>query len=1132
MSETARVQGSHLLADYMRRGGRVRLDQAVTLLRQGLRETPTGTAWHATCLSNLMAALCLRWSAVGDPRDLADLVALGRTALAGSAGQQDLALLGQALVWSHARTGTPGELDEAIEVYGRAAAAPGPDSGRLPVLINRAAALMDRYQRNGRPADLAAAEAGLQRARKMPNIAPSTRAGLLTNLASVWKLRHEADGDHTALTETVALRREAVACLPTDSSERPQMLSVLALALMTAAGAGVPGTAVEGIDVCREGLALTSAGHPERGTLLHQLGALLRLAVEEGELGVAALDEAVEVARQAVDETSADHPFLPDRLQGLANLLHRYSLLVEEPGGLLDEAIDCLRRAVEGYAGRPGADGDRDRARVNLAVALRQRHIATQDLASLREAVALTRELMCSATVPARSHVTLSNASVVLQNWATATRDQDAARESVDAARAALRVSPDHPAVRANLLNTLANALVCVHESADGPAVNGSVGDRKKILGEAIALLDQAAALLPPDAPDFARTLSNLGAAWRREAELTGDRAAMEQAVAALGRAVAASDPWPDRRASYEASHAYALLQLYETTGDPGVLRAAVRGHRRAALTVEAPPLSRATEARAWGDNAAAGEGPAAALEAYRLAVRLLPRVAPRHLTRTDQQEQLARLSGLAARAAACAVDVGDARLAVRLLEQGRGTLLGHLFESRGELAELRTAHPAAADRLAALRDRMDRLTLGPDDTGPSDERHVLGTLWDEEVARIRALPGFAGFLALPSLDELLACADEGPVVLLYGGPRRGDALILRAAPNQGQDWYGLRGEVRHLPLPGLGEAVVERQAARFHEALGASRSPDGEQDAGPVLHEVLAWLWDSAVGPVLDALALPHSGPGPLPRVWWSPGGALSALPLHAAGHHGPPGSTALDRVISSYTPTLRALRHARLREAAARQRRVAGVETGAVLAVASGNAPGISALRGAEREVTALRELLPTRVLAGPEATFDSVCTALRCHAYVHFACHGVSDPADPSAGRLLVHDHAERPLTVRDISRLDLSAAQLAVLSACETSRADGRLADEAIHITSAFQVAGYPHVVGTLWPVHDLVARRMATAFYRELLGGPQTGSERTPDTGRAAEALHRAVCECRRRYPKNPSLWAAHVHAGA
>ncbi|MER7723089.1 CHAT domain-containing protein [Streptomyces sp. NPDC096323] len=62
------------------------------------------------------------------------------------------------------------------------------------------------------------------------------------------------------------------------------------------------------------------------------------------------------------------------------------------------------------------------------------------------------------------------------------------------------------------------------------------------------------------------------------------------------------------------------------------------------------------------------------------------------------------------------------------------------------------------------------------------------------------------------------------------------------------------------------------------------------------------------------EALADPHAthdGPGQ-PRVWWVPTGSLALLPVHAAGHRD--GSrTLLDRVISSYTPTVRSLNTAR---------------------------------------------------------------------------------------------------------------------------------------------------------------------------------------------------------------------------
>ena len=47
-------------------------------------------------------------------------------------------------------------------------------------------------------------------------------------------------------------------------------------------------------------------------------------------------------------------------------------------------------------------------------------------------------------------------------------------------------------------------------------------------------------------------------------------------------------------------------------------------------------------------------------------------------------------------------------------------------------------------------------------------------------------------------------------------------------------------------------------------------------------------------------------------PRVVWVPVGQLSLFPLHAAGYHDSKRTT-IDRVISTYIPTLRALGHAK---------------------------------------------------------------------------------------------------------------------------------------------------------------------------------------------------------------------------
>ncbi|NUP25211.1 MAG: CHAT domain-containing protein [Nocardia sp.] len=261
---------------------------------------------------------------------------------------------------------------------------------------------------------------------------------------------------------------------------------------------------------------------------------------------------------------------------------------------------------------------------------------------------------------------------------------------------------------------------------------------------------------------------------------------------------------------------------------------------------------------------------------------------------------------------------------------------------------------------------------------------------------------------------------------------------------------------------------------------------------------------------------------------------------------------------MVSSDTPSVAALRHAR--------RRTAGTDPGTArraLVVSMPTTPGIP---GRLHHVPAEAGMLTTRLpgvitLTEPEPepgaaappvaaavatigpdpaasttagadgglpTRDRVLRLLRECSIVHFACHGVSDTADPSRSRLLLHDHATAPFTVAALAPLDLGHARLAYLSACETATTGPELIDEAIHLASAFQLAGYPQVIGTLWTVDDETSTEIADRFYAALT--PSGGV--VPDTSRAAHALHDAVRTMRDIYRATPSLWAAHLHAGA
>ncbi len=112
---------------------------------------------------------------------------------------------------------------------------------------------------------------------------------------------------------------------------------------------------------------------------------------------------------------------------------------------------------------------------------------------------------------------------------------------------------------------------------------------------------------------------------------------------------------------------------------------------------------------------------------------------------------------------------------------------------------------------------------------------------------------------------------------------------------------------------------------------------------------------------------------------------------------------------------------------------------------------------------------------------------------------------------------------PLHVRDLWRPAGTTAALAVLSACDTVRGGAALPDEALTLGTAFQLAGFRHVIGALWAISDTLTVQLCEDLYAALAvpGGL--------DPERAASALHHAVRQVRAALPDLPELWAGYAH---
>jgi tetratricopeptide (TPR) repeat protein len=811
-------------------------------------------------------------------------------------------------------------------------------------------------------------------------------------------------------------------------------------------------------------------------TFLANLGVAMQTRFERtGHL--ADLDYAIELKEQAVAATPGHHPDLTTRLSNLGLALQaRYQFTGDLTA--LDRAIETGRQAV---AATPVDHPDRAMRLSNLGSAYFDRFERVEGTGDLDRTIELMERAVAAAPDDHPNLATfLANLGPAYMARGTRTSSVSDVDRAISTTQQALDHTPaDHPGRVRRTVN--------LGESyRQRFAQTGAVAD----LDRGIDLTRSALAAAPDDHPDRASYLANLTVAYHDRFRHTRSMSDMDSAIDAANRAVAATpDNHPDR-----AARLYYLAVCHQNRFDAGWGgldrgRLDVLVHDVTAATA-AQPKHRLLAGWAVGRLAYALGAYDTARRLLDAAVQLLPSVASRETLHADQEHQLGGHVGLVGETIAAHCALGDPVGALRTAEQGRGILLGAQLDSRTDLAVLDAVHPELARRLRQVRDRLNALDLGSDIV---DRRRQLWTEHDALLAHVRRLPGLDRFLLSPPWHELRQAASGGTVVLVNAGRQHGDAIVVT-------------GDAAPVPVS-LPRLTAKEVASRANELSAAINDPSpfaGELRRQRVVSDVLDWLWQTSVEPVLKVV------PGTMPRVWWLPIGRLGLLPLHAAGPPGGPG--ALDHAISSYTPTLRALAHARGRATASSRRH---------LTVALEHTPGLPDLPATVAEATSLHAGHPdSPLLTDEQATVGRVLAALPDASWTHFACHASTNPDSPSGGGLHLHDDA---LPIAEISRLELHEAELAYLSACSTGQVGWRHADESIHLAAAFQLAAVRHVIASLWPLDDTVAATAAERFYRLL---PDT-----PSATHAAHALHEVTRSLRDEYADRPHLWASLIHSG-
>ncbi|KAI5839643.1 CHAT domain-containing protein [Morchella snyderi] len=1161
------------------------VDGSITLAEETLATTPIGHPDRPIVLNKLAGYLGQRYRLLGGVEDLKmAIMCLEEAVAAAPINHPDrpaiLNNLGNHAMDRYERFGHLEDLERSIVQKQEAVEGTAIDHPDRPVmLISLSVSFNARHQRLGFLEDLERAITISEEAvAAVPGGYPH-RGTILNTLACNLCDRYKRLGTLDDLQKAIKIGEQAVAITPAGHSKLPVRLNNLGNHLAYRyQRLGTLGDLEKAIARNEQAVEATPPSHPDLAGRLSNLGYGLRDMYER--LGhLEDLEKAFRCSERAVEETPCDDPHRAGRLSGLANCFGlKYHRL-----GALEDLEMAIKLDTEVVESTPEAHSEWPTRLNNLASRLKNRFWPLGNLSDLDEAIELGIQALKAtpANHPYRAGM-LGNLSCSFHERYRQLEELEDLNQAIEWGERALRETPEDQPDRTGWLSNLGNFISYRYERS------GVLRDIER----AMELSRIALEATPTDHPKRASILNNLSIQLRTQNRRMRSLEDIDKAVEYSKQAYEAIPASHKLSATFMYNFADALRDRFDRRRDWQDLERAIKLLEGAVETLSPEHFHHSTMLQRLGfllvlrGTGSTGElhyaldinlrswnckllGPGLRVNAaccaakiyytlgklkescalYNDAVRLLPQISQRHLGRDDQQYRLLGFSELSSAAVSVALQAGsEVSYCLELLELSRGVSAGLSIDYRSSFSELQKQYPDIHKRFNILRNnidspmdypRSDRINsfmennecIGLD---PRRQRETNIEEFEKLVISIRKLEGLGGFLLPPPAEDLMKLAGDGPIIILNCTSIRSDAILVTSSTT------------KVLPLPGLQFQETCRRIKQLSRKFTTGRiSTYPSRNAG--VEDLLLWLWDVAVGPIFEELKLApvEDDSISLPRVWWIGVDSLSLLPFHAAGDHSP-GSTrnTLCRAISSYTPTLKALSYAREKQVSL----PSSDSRPRLLLIAMPETPGHAPLSTAYEEVTSIdtltKEVATTEILNMPSAA--NVLERLSHCDTVHFTCHGVSVSKNPLQSHLvLCKNRGLEPnsgsidkLTVEAISSISIKTAQIAFLPACSTARNDAYLlADESVHISSAFQLSGFSHVLATLWETVDRAPLQVSCDFYQHFFrdGHTSSGDTLTSSDGghrKVSMAFHKAVKRLRDENWRQPLLWASFIHTGA
>jgi tetratricopeptide (TPR) repeat protein len=1073
--------GNHLVRKHKTTLDLTDLNQALEHIQEAVLKTPNSPN-QAMFLNNLSTGLFARGKQTGTMDDLQQAL----TNLRGVINATPASHINHAMytynfadcaLYMYNHTGNDGYIQRALLDWEKLANVPNKDHRDMARLLEKIGEILATISlRTQYSMDTENALAKLEEAIAIVQN-PCDRARCLSRVGMSHRQKFQRTKDLRDLERALIGSQEAVKMLPQNHPDRITYLVEFADCLRTRyMQLGSLDDLERAIMLSQEAAHDLHAEHSSRSTCLYVLETMLSQKFERtGNL--AYLQQALNIGEKLVDEVAKDHPNRAAFLNGLAiDLSRRF----ERTGDVtnLDQALARLQEAIETY---PNESYGREIILASLGARLLRRYERQGELEDLEQAISSLEEAI------------------------TLVRQEDS----------------DKP----NYLMNLANMLVVRYER----------NDHRHDLERSLSLLQQALTILPPDHPARPVALHSLGHRFNYRYRQTRSIGDLDQGQSYLEEAVDLTPRDHPNLANFLHTLANVILLKSRRTGTSDSEQESVRLLIDAVDCSSSPSLIRILCAR----QAIAALGRQwrwkEASDLAQTALDLLPTLCSRFLELDDQQYALEQTASFASEACSLSIKLGNVEQALERLEFGRGLMLRYIMDSRSDLSALSRTRPELAERYRHLRMRTFRPDPSQEDSLPlrisQEEKFETQRLLEDCESQIRQVEGFELFLLPTPACELQKHAVGGSIVYVNITDICADAIIVTKA------------HIRALSLPDM----LSTKPEYLGRALELHRNAERRKTIRDVESDIqsrnstdfLSWLWSTCVKPVLREIARdnPSDMPHGMPRIWWIGAGAANSFPFHAAGELDAKSpariESCLRQSISSYALSIKSLAQARADAIEYTQR----VTEGALVTVVTmPTTPGQSDLRGVETEYKKIQEAMAR---AGMVARLDSptasqVLERMSHTNVIHFACHGTSDRRNPLQSHLLLHKidrsgAAVDKLTVSAI--LDAKKARttwLAYLSACSTAEVKAKsLMDESIHLTSAFQMAGFAHVIGSLWGADDEVSAEIARLFYTNL----RKYSLDTHAMDNVARALQSAIQTISEEHRGRPGIWAPFIHLG-